>query len=98
LDYIINIIGIICYTNCFLNFKNWRKFASYSGTAPFPYSSGTSIKGKNKVNNLANKKMKTLLNMSARSAIAHNTEMKIYFQKRKAEGKNGMILNRYQNN
>jgi transposase len=85
---------VITYTNCFTRFDNWRKFASYSGTAPFPFQSGSSIKGKNKVNQLANKKIKALLNMCARSAITCNTEIKLYFQKRKVEGKNGMsILN-----
>jgi transposase len=83
---------VIAYTNCFTCFDNWRQFASYSGTAPFPYSSGTSIRGKNKVNHLANKKMKTLLNMCARSAIICNAEMKIYFKKKKDEGKNGMSI------
>jgi len=81
---------IITYTDCFTKFERWRNFASYSGTAPFPYRSGTSIKGKDKVSNLANKKIKSLLNMCARSAIKYNPEMKMYFQKRKAEGKNGM--------
>lgn len=81
---------IIAFTNCFTRFDSWRKFASYAGTAPFPYSSGTSISGRNRVNHLANKKMKTLLNMCARSAIATNPEMKIYFQHRKALGENGM--------
>lgn len=81
---------IISYTDCFTRFDSWRKFASYSGTAPFSYQSGTSIKGKEKVSNLANKKIKILLNMCARSAIAYNPEMKIYFQNRKAKGKNGM--------
>ena len=81
---------VITYTNCFTRFDNWRKFASYSGTAPFPYSSGTSIHGRAKVSNLANKKIKVLLNMCARSAIEFNPEMKSYFQKRRAEGKNGM--------
>jgi transposase len=81
---------IIAYTNCFTNFENWRKFASYCGTAPFPYKSGTSIKGRDKVSHLANKKIKALLNMCALSAINCNTEMKIYFQNRKAKGENGM--------
>jgi transposase len=81
---------IIVYTNCFTKFDNWRKFASYAGTAPFPYSSGTSLNGRTRVSNLANKKIKTLLNMCARSAITFNPEMKIYFQNRKAKGKNGM--------
>lgn len=81
---------IIAYTNCFSSFDNWRKFASYAGTAPFQYKSGTSIKGKNKVSHLANKKIKALLNMCARSAIVCNPEMKMYFQNRKAKGENGM--------
>jgi transposase len=81
---------VIAYTKCFTAFDTWRKFASYAGTAPFPYTSGTSIKGKSRVSNLANKKVKALLNMCARSAITCNPEMKIYFQNRKAKGKNGM--------
>ena len=81
---------IIAYTNCFTLFDNWRKFASYSGTAPFPYRSGTSIKGRTKVSHLANKKTKTLLNMCARSAIVYNPEIKLYYQKRKNNGDNGM--------
>jgi transposase len=83
-------LSIISYTNCFTKFDTWRKFASYAGTAPFPYSSGTSIKGRNRVSNLANKKIKALLNMCARSAIEFNPEMKMYFQNRKANGDNGM--------
>jgi len=81
---------MIAYTNCFTNFENWRKFASYAGTAPFPYSSGSSIKGRNKVSHLANKKIKSLLNLCARSAIVCNPEMRIYYQNRKANGDNGM--------
>jgi transposase len=81
---------VIAYTNCFSLFDNWRKFASYSGTAPFPYKSGTSINGKTRVNHLANKKIKTLLNMCARSAIINNPEMKIFYKNRIEKGKNGM--------
>ena len=83
-------LTIIAYTNCFTKFDNWRKFASYAGTAPFPYRSGTSINGRNRVSNLANKKIKALLNMCARSAIEFNPEMKMYFQNRKVKGDNGM--------
>ena len=83
-------LSMIDYTNGFTLFDNWRKFASYAGTAPFPYQSGISINGKSKVNHLANKKLKALLNLCATSAVAYNTEMKIYFERRKEEGKNGM--------
>jgi transposase len=81
---------MIAYTNAFTLFDNWRKFASYAGTAPFPYQSGISVKGRTKVSHLANKKMKALLNMCATTSIICNPEMKAYFEKRKAEGKNGM--------
>lgn len=81
---------IIAYTANFTKFKNYRKFASYCGIAPFQNQSGTSIRGKTKVSNLANKKIKSLLDMSAKSSIQHNTEMKLYYEKRIAKSKNKM--------
>jgi len=81
---------MIAYTSAFTKFKNARKFASYCGIAPFPNSSGTSIRGCTKVSHLANKKIKSLLNLCALSAIQSNLEMKIYYDKRVAEGKNKM--------
>jgi transposase len=81
---------IIACTSCFSKFDNWRKFASYCGIAPFPYQSGTSIKGRAKVSHLANKKLKSILTMCAITAIQHNPEMKAYYQKRVLQGKNKM--------
>lgn len=82
-------IMVIVLTQGFTQFPNWRKFASYSGIAPFPNESGT-FKGKTRINHLANKRMKTLLSNCATSAIQYNPEMKAYFQRRVAEGKNQM--------
>jgi len=81
---------VIIYTNRFTKFKTWRKFASYCGTAPFPYQSGTSINGRSKVSHFANKQIKSMLNMCAISAIQHNTEMSLYYQRRTEQGKNKM--------
>jgi transposase len=81
---------MIAYTANFTKFKNHRKFASYSGIAPFQKQSGTSIRGKTKVSNLANKKIKSLLDLCAKSSIQHNPEMKQYYEKRVANGKNKM--------
>lgn len=81
---------MIAYTDNFSKFKTWRKFASYSGIAPFPHSSGTSIRGKNKVSHLANKKMKTLFDLCAKTAIQYNQEMKQFYNKRVEQGKNKM--------
>jgi transposase len=78
---------MIVLTHEFTLFEKWRKFASYAGTAPFPNESGT-IKRKTRISHLANKRIKTLLNCCAVSAIQHNHEMRIYYQRRLAEGKN----------
>ena len=80
----------ISTTSCFTKFKNGRKYACYCGTAPFEYSSGTSIHFKTRVNPMANKKMKSLLNMSARSAITCDPELKEYYHRKVEQGKNKM--------
>lgn len=81
---------MIAYTQGFTQFKTWRKFASYCGIAPFPNSSGTSIRGKTKVSHLANKKIKSLLDLCTKTAIQYNPEMKQYYERRIAKGKNKM--------
>ena len=83
------IISII-FTENFTKFETWRKFASYCGVAPFPYSSGSSIRRKTKVSHLAHKQLKTIFNLCAVSAIQHNTELKQYYHRRVAQGKNKM--------
>jgi transposase len=80
---------IVC-TGGFTKFKNARQFAAYCGVAPFPNQSGTSLKGRSQVSHLANKKMKSLLDMCAKSSIRHNMEIKEYYQRRVALGKNKM--------
>lgn len=81
---------VIAYTHGFTKFKNWRKFASYGGIAPFPNRSGTSKIGKTKISHLANKKIKSLLDQCAKSALQHNQEMKSFYNKRIEKGKNKM--------
>lgn len=82
---------MIAYTQGFTQSENSRKFASYCGIAPFPNSSGTSIRGKTKVSHLANKKIKSLLDMCAKTALQHNPEIRQYYRRRIDEqGKNEM--------
>lgn len=81
---------MIAYTAAFTKFIDARKFASYCGTAPFPNCSGTSIRGKTKVSNLANKKIKSLLDQCAKNAIQYNYEMKEYYERRTEQGKQEM--------
>ena len=81
---------IIAFTNGFTRFDSWRKFASYCGIAPFPNSSGISIRGKTKVSHLANKKIKSLLDLCAKSSIQSNPEMKLFYERRVLMGKSKM--------
>lgn len=82
----------IIATKGFTAFNNWRQFACYSGVAPFEYSSGSSIKGRTKVNHMADKKMKSLLQMCAMTTLKYDPQLKEYYNKKKAEGKNSMLV------
>jgi transposase len=89
---------IIIATNEFKDITCPKKFACYSGVAPFEHRSGTSIKGKTRVSHLGNKTLKTLLHMSALVASTFNQEIKAYYQRKVQEGKNKMsILNAIRN-
>lgn len=77
-------------TNCFTAFKNSRKFACYAGIAPFEKQSGTSLNSKSRVSHYANKRLKSLLHLSATSAIQADPELKAYYQKRIKSGKSKM--------
>jgi transposase len=82
--------SMISCTSNFSRFKNARKFNCFAGLAPFPHESGSSIMGRARVSHLANKEIKTLLNLSASTAIQHDPEMRQYYQRRVAEGKRKM--------
>ena len=83
----ITAIVTIIKTANFTLFTNGRKFSCYCGTAPFEYTSGTSVRGKTRVSHLADKEMKTLLDLAARSAMQHDPELKEYYRRRIGEGK-----------
>lgn len=81
---------MIALTAGFTKFDTWRQFACYSGVAPFPHTSGASLRGRTRVSHLANKRIKSLLDQCAKSAIQHNTELRQYYERRLELGKNKM--------
>lgn len=85
-------IQILIHTHNYTRFMNWRQFSSYCGLAPYPYQSGTSINGRMKTHPVSDRKMKSLLSMSAISAIQHDKQLKCYYQKRVEEGKPKMLV------
>lgn len=84
-------LNLIAYTQCFTTFATWRKLACYAGIAPFEHESGT-IKGKTQVHQLANRKLKALFTMAALSAKRYDPEIRMYYQRKKAEGKHPMSI------
>lgn len=91
---LINSVYFLVYTLDFTAFTDSRKFACYSGVAPFEHSSGTSIRGKTRVSHLANKKIKACLSNGARSAVQHDPELRLYYKRKEQEGKeHGVIMN-----
>lgn len=80
-------LHFIAYTKCFTCFDSWRKFACYSGIAPFDHQSGKSVSPK-KVNPMANKRIKGLLSNAATTSVRFNPEMKAYNERRLKMGKN----------
>ena len=85
-------VYIICCTNNFAGKINGKQLASYAGVVPFDHSSGISIKGKNRVHKMANKDLKKMLHLCALTAIKYYPEFRQYFERKKAEGKNGMLI------
>lgn len=77
----------ILKTKNFTAFKDGRKFSCYCGSAPFDHSSGKSIRKKTRVSHLADKRMKTLLTLGARTAIQHDKELKAFYERRLLMGK-----------
>ena len=82
---------IISRTNNYSTFTDPRKFASYCGVAPFPNSSGTR-QGSRKVNQMANKKLKSLFSNSVIAAIVHDPELSKYFKRKIEEGKKTSVV------
>lgn len=83
-------VNLIVVTQCFTTFENSRKLACYCGVAPFEKQSGSSLKSRSRVSHYANKKLKTLLNLAASTAIQNNHELRSYYNRRIEKGKSPM--------
>ncbi|RDI03323.1 IS110 family transposase [Flavobacterium sp. AG291] len=89
---------LISKTEGFTSITDPRKMACYSGVVPFDYQSGTSIKRKPRVSNLADKTIKTTLHMAALSAVRRENDLGAYYLRKTAEGKNKMsVINAVRN-
>jgi transposase len=85
-------VYIIVCTNNFICKITGKQLACYAGVAPFGSTSGTTLKGRDKVHKMANKELKRLLHMGAVSAIRYHQEMKEYYERKVKEGKHKMSV------
>jgi len=85
-------VYIICCTANFSSRISGKQLACYAGVVPFEYSSGKSVKDKTRVHRMANKELKKLLHMGARSVANHQPEFKAYYERKLQEGKHELVI------
>lgn len=89
---------MLAKTESFTTITEPRKMACYSGVVPFANQSGTSVRSKERVSSYADKAIKTTLHLAAMSAIRLKNDLREYYLRKVAEGKNKMsILNAVRN-
>lgn len=94
----ITALNVIVSSGEFQRISEAKKFACFAGVAPFEHTSGTSIRGKTRVSKMADTNIKKLLHLSAMCAIRYNDDLRMFYHRKVAEGKNKMsVLNAVRN-
>lgn len=89
---------LIGCTNNFQAKPTGKQLSAYAGVVPFEHSSGTSVKGRNRVHYMANKELKSILTMGALSAIENYDEFGDYYNRKIMQGKKHLeVLNAIKN-
>lgn len=83
---------LLVRTNEFMDYTDPKKFACTAGVAPFEHKSGSSIRGKTRVSHHAHKDLKTILHMCALVCIQREGELREYYNRKVAAGKNRMSI------
>lgn len=92
-----NALQFIIHTDNFTRFDSAKHLACYAGVVPFPHQSGTTTK-RERISRHANQLLKRLLHMAAMAAIRSNSDLRAYFIRKVAQGKNKMsVLNAIRN-
>lgn len=90
--------NILVSTGEFKRIAEPKKFACYSGIAPFEHTSGSSIRARARVSKMANMTIKKLLHLSALAAIRSDLELKTFYARKVEKGKNKMsVINAVRN-
>ncbi len=91
---LVNAITTIIATGNFTRFQTARQYAKFSCVSPLSYQSGTSVRGGDHVSHVGHNEIKTLLTEGARSAMCHDSAIRSYYQRKRAQGKtHGCVMN-----
>lgn len=94
----ITALNVIVSTGEFSRIDDPKKFACFTGVAPFEHTSGTSVRGRTRVSKMANMTLKRLLHLAAMSAIQYCDELKAFYKRKVEAGKNKMsVINAVRN-
>ena len=85
---------VLVATDEFKAITDPKKLACHAGVAPFEYRSGSSVRGKTRVNQHARLRLKSLFHLGAMSAIRMKGELQDYYTRKVGEGKNKMLPGR----
>ena len=83
---------VLVATDEFKAITDPKKLACHAGVAPFEYRSGSSVRGKTRVNQHARLRLKSLFHLGAMSAIRMKGELQDYYTRKVGEGKNKMLV------
>ena len=90
----VNALTTIVLTENFTAITDPRKYACYIAVAPFRRESGTSVRGKAKVSKMGFKQAKADLSIAVVTTIQHDPDIRAYWLRKKAEGKQtGIVMN-----
>lgn len=86
-------LEIIISTEGFVKFSphQAKQFARYAGVVPLKHQSGSSVRKRSRTSKRANQRMKALLTLCAQAALRTKGELRQYYQRKRAEGKEHLV-------
>lgn len=91
-------VAMIVATHGFTRMTDPRKLSCYAGIAPFPHTSGTTMRSTPRISKIGNPKLKALLHIAAMRTIKNIPTLREYYDRKLTLGKNKMsVLNAVRN-
>lgn len=91
---LVNAVMTIIATGNFTRFQTARQYAKFCCVSPLSNQSGISVRGGNHTSKAGHNEIKSVLTQGARSAICNDSQLKAYYQRKRAEGKtHGCVMN-----